>query len=66
MKAAKVQAVQGRRGLQLLIHILCALAVMAAAVLVRMPSEMFQGVSENSKAAYTADSGTPYLTDMDS
>ena len=45
---------------------LCALIAMAAAVLVRLPAVRLSGLSEEQRAAYTTESGLPYLTDPDS
>ena len=46
--------------------VLCALLAMAAAVLVRLPAVRLSGLSEEQRAAYTTESGLPYLTDPDS
>ena len=45
---------------------LCALLAMAAAVLVRLPAVRLSGLSDAFRAAYTTESGLPYLTDPDS
>ena len=45
---------------------LCALAVMAAAFLVRTGSAAMAGSPEETRAAFTDEDGVPYLTDMDS
>ena len=48
------------------ILILCLLAVMAAAVLVRLPASRLSGMPEEKRAVYMAEEGLPYLTDPDS
>ena len=48
------------------IHFFCILAVMAAAVLVRLPSALYDGNKAGVKEAYTDEAGIPYLTDLDS
>ena len=51
----------------LLLHLICILAVMAAAVYVRTPSGSFSGMTPEIRDAYMDDdTGVPYLTDMDS
>ena len=48
------------------IPILCVLAVMAAAVLVRLPAARLSGLSGETRDAYMSEEGLPYLTDPDS
>ena len=48
------------------ITIVCALAVMSAAVFVRLPAARLSGLSDEQREAYTTESGVPYLTDPDS
>ena len=48
------------------IAILCAFAVMAAAVIVRLPAAQLSVMPEEQRAAYMTESGIPYLTDPDS
>ena len=50
----------------LVLHLLCVLAVMAAAVLVRTPPLAMHGETKEAKEAFTDESGLPYLTDLDS
>ncbi len=54
------------RVLSAALQILCIVAVMAAAVLVRSPSSAFRGDAADVREAYTDETGIPYLTDMDS
>ncbi len=48
------------------IQILCLAAVMAAAVIVRIPAGQLSGFAEEQRAVYTSQEGLPYLTDPDS
>ncbi|MCR5137313.1 MAG: hypothetical protein K6C12_09475 [Oscillospiraceae bacterium] len=57
---------KNRSGSRLLIALLCILAVMAAAVLVRTPSARVQEESKERVDAYTDRKGLPYFKDMDS
>ena len=66
MKEAKRVAEQPKRALTGLLCALCALAVMAAAFLVRTGPAAMAGSSEEVREAFTDDDGVPYLTDMDS
>ena len=66
MKPGKQAAEKQKRLLPRLLCVLCALAVMAAAFLVRTGSAAFRGVSDEARAAYTDEDGVPYLTDLDS
>lgn len=47
-------------------HVICAVVVMAASLLVRLPSAYLAGVSTSARDAYTSEEGIPYLTDQDS
>ena len=66
MKEAKRTAEKPKRVLSGLVCALCALAVMAAAFLVRMGPAAMAGASDAVREAYTDADGVPYLTDMDS
>lgn len=66
MKTEKSQAGKRIRAKGLLIHLVCILAVMITAVLVRTPPAAFSGDPESVREAYTAENGVPYLTDLDS
>lgn len=48
------------------ITVICALAVMAAAVAVRLPAVRLSGLSGEMRDAYLTEEGLPYLTDPDS
>lgn len=50
----------------LLIQIICVIAVMAAALLVRLPSASVSGVSPGILDAYTREDGRHYMTELDS
>ena len=50
----------------LLIQILCIIAVMAAAVLVRLPSASVSNASPGAVDAYTRDDGRRYMSELDS
>lgn len=66
MKEAKRADGKPNRVLAGLLCALCALAVMAAAFLVRTGPAAMAGSTEEVRAAFTDDDGVPYLTDMDS
>ena len=55
-----------KRALRWALHVLCAVAVMAAAVFVRVPAAVLLDASAAEREIYVADSGIPYLTDLDS
>ena len=50
----------------IIIHIICSLAVMAAAVIVRLPSVYLTGTNDAEYESYTREDGLPYLQEMDS
>ncbi len=49
-----------------MLHVLCAAAVMAAAVFARFPAAGLLEASDGQKEIYFTDEGIPYLTDLDS
>lgn len=56
----------GKRVVRALLHVLCAAVVMMAAVFVRVPAATLLEASGAQREIYFADSGIPYLTDLDS
>ena len=66
MSGKKQAANRSRRMISRWMHVLCALTVMIAAVLVRLPGGDLQDLPEEVREAYTAEDGVPYLTDIDS
>ena len=50
----------------LLIRILCALLVIAAAVIVRVPAVSLESISPEAQSAYLSEEGLPFLSEMDS
>ena len=66
IKEAKHAAEKPKRVLSGLLCVLCALAVMAAAFLVRTGPTAMAGDADSVREAYTDEDGIPYLTDMDS
>ena len=66
MKRANPSAEQPKRLLTRLLCVLCALAVMAAALLVRRSPALSRDMADSVREAYTDENGVPYLTDMDS
>ena len=66
MKTGTVYSDKRKHTAALFLHIICILTVMAAAVLVRIPSSWLADETEKVREGYTSESGIPYLTDMDS
>ena len=55
-----------KKTLRLLLHLLCAAAVMASAVLMRSPSAALAELKGEQREIFFSDGGVPYLTDLDS
>ncbi len=55
-----------QRGRSVLILFICIISVMAAAVIVRLPSSALPNVSEENRNSYINENGLPYLIDPDS
>ena len=66
MNAEKSRHISKKRVAVFCVNLLCALAVMAAAVLVRLPSALYDGEKAAIRDSCTDESGVPYLTDLDS
>lgn len=54
------------KGRLILMHTICVTVVMAAALMVRLPSSYLENVPASARDAYISDEGIPYFTDQDS
>lgn len=70
MKTVKIQrslnAERTKNTASVLLHVICMLAITAFAVFLRTAPLSMTGETEETKAVYTDEEGTPYLTDLDS